>query len=59
MPDRFIFAISLAATLSGSGALAQTGPTSTTAAKADRLFNIGFVLYTKGKIPGTLDARWG
>lgn len=31
---------------------------STTAAKADQLFNIGFVLYTKGKVPGTLDARW-
>ena len=27
-------------------------------AKADQPFNIGFVLYTKGKAPGTLDARW-
>jgi hypothetical protein len=59
MPNRSIFAISLAAMLSGSsGALAQASPTSATAAKAGPLFNIGFVLYTKGKVPGTLDARW-
>jgi hypothetical protein len=47
----------LAVLLSGS-ALAQTSPTQLPAAKTDQPFNIGFVLYTKGKAPGTLDARW-
>jgi hypothetical protein len=59
MTSSFIVAISSAAMLSGSSiALAHRSPTSTTAAKVERLFNIGFVLYTKGKLPGTLDARW-
>lgn len=54
-----MLAISVAALLSGSGvAPAQTSSTPVTAAKADQPFNIGFVLYTKGKAPGTLDARW-
>jgi hypothetical protein len=54
-----MLAISVAALLSGSGvAPAQTSSTPVTAAKADQQFNIGFVLYTKGKVPGTLDARW-
>ena len=53
----FLPAVSLAVLLSGS-ALAQTSPTRPPAAKTDRLFNIGFVLYTKGKAAGTLDARW-
>jgi hypothetical protein len=59
VPRSSMFAIVSAALLSGSGtALAQTSPTPATAAKADQPFNIGFVLYTKGKVPGTLDARW-
>jgi hypothetical protein len=40
------------------GAWAQTSPQPHVAAKPDQPFNIGFVLYTKGKVPGTLDARW-
>src|SRR6476646_2736381 len=59
MTSSFIVAISSAAILAGSSiALAHRIPTITTAAKVERLFNIGFVLYTKGKLPGTLDARW-
>ena len=58
MPRSFMFAISLAGLLSTAAiASAQTSPNPATA-KADQPFNIGFVLYTKGKIPGTLDARW-
>ena len=54
-----MLAISLAALLSGSSsALAETRASPATAAKPDQPFNIGFVLYTKGKVPGTLDARW-
>ena len=59
MPRSFMLAISLAALLSGSGsALAQTSSNVATAAKAHPPFNIGFVLYTKGKVAGSLDARW-
>jgi hypothetical protein len=59
MSKPLMIAISLAALLAGSGsALAQTSPGAAAAAKADGPFNIGFVLYTKGKTPGTLDARW-
>jgi hypothetical protein len=59
MPRSMMLAFSLAALLSGSGsALAQTSRAAPTAGKADQPFNIGFVLYTKGKVPGTLDARW-
>jgi hypothetical protein len=54
-----MFATSFAALLFVSGsALAQTSSRVVTAAKADQPFNIGFVLYTKGKVPGTLNARW-
>jgi len=54
-----MLAISLAALLSGSSsALAETRPAPATPAKLDQPFNIGFVLYTKGKLPGSLDARW-
>jgi hypothetical protein len=28
------------------------------AAEAHQALNIGFVLYSKGKVPGTLNARW-
>jgi len=53
----FMLAISLAALLSGSGnALAQTSSKVATAAKAHPPFNVGFVLYTKGNVPGSLDA---
>jgi len=59
MPGRLAFAVALAmlATESASGS-APAEPTPPIAAKADVPFNIGFVLYTKGKVPGTLDARW-
>jgi hypothetical protein len=40
------------------GASAQTSPQPHIAAKPDQPFNIGFVLYTKGQAPGTLNARW-
>ena len=50
-------AVSLGLLLSGSG-LAQASPPGARAAKAHQPFNIGFVLYTKGKAPGRLDARW-
>jgi hypothetical protein len=43
--------------ISGSVA-AQPSAKSSVEAKADKPFNIGFVLYTKGKTPGTLDAQW-
>ena len=58
MPRLFLPVVSLAALLLSGSALAQTSPTRPPAAKADQPFNIGFVLYTKGKAPGTLDARW-
>ena len=59
MPRMSMLAISLAALLSGSSsALAETHPAPAIAAKPEQPFNIGFVLYTKGKVPGTLDARW-
>ena len=59
MPRSFMLAISLAILLTGSGsALARAKSKTPTAAKADQPFNIGFVLYTKGKTAGTLDARW-
>jgi len=57
MSSLFAPAVSLAVLLSAS-ALAQAGPTPARAAKLDHPFNIGFVLYTKGKAPGTLDGRW-
>lgn len=57
MPRLFLPPVSLALLLSGP-ALAQTSPSHPPAAKSDKPFNIGFVLYTKGKAPGTLDARW-
>ena len=54
-----MIAAALAALLSGSGsASAQTSTKPPAAAKADEPFNIGFVLYTKGKAPGTFNARW-
>ena len=59
MRRHFMLAIPLALLLSAAGgALAQAGPAPAAAANADQPFNIGFVLYTKGKAPGTLDARW-
>lgn len=57
MPRLFLAAVSLALSLPSS-AFAQTSPARPPAAKTDGPFNIGFVLYTKGKEPGTLDARW-
>jgi hypothetical protein len=59
MSRLLMLAISLAVLLPASAsAIAQTSPTLPAAAKRDRPFNIGFVLYTRGKTPGTLDARW-
>jgi hypothetical protein len=56
MARLFLRAVSLAVWLSGS-ALAQTSATRLST-ETKQPFNIGFVLYTKGKTPGTLDARW-
>jgi hypothetical protein len=53
-----MLAVSLALLSASASALTQTSPTLPAAAKASQPFNIGFVLYTKGKMPGTLDARW-
>ena len=57
MTRLFLPAVSLAL-LSSASALAQASPTPSPAAKSGQPFNIGFVLYTKGKAPGTLDGRW-
>ena len=58
MPRLFLLAVSLTVLLPSSGiASAQAISKPPAAAKADEPFNIGFVLYTKGKSPGTLDAR--
>jgi hypothetical protein len=53
----FVPAAASALLLSGPP-LAQASPAPAAAAKADQPFNIGFVLYTKGKAPSTLDGRW-
>lgn len=59
MPRRFLLAVSLTALLLSSGSVsAQTSSKPPAAAKINKPFNIGFALYTKGKAPGTLDARW-
>ena len=58
MPRLFLPAVSLAVLLLSGSALARTSPPHPPAAKTHQPFNIGFVLYTKGKAPGTLDARW-
>ena len=52
MPKFLLPAVSLALLLSGS-TLAQANPAAPRASKTDQPFNIGFVLYTKGKVPGT------
>ena len=57
MPGLFLPAVALAVLSSGS-ALAQASPTYPAATKTNQPFNIGFVLYTKGKAQGTLDAQW-
>lgn len=59
MPRLFVLAVSLTVLLPISVSVAaQANSKTPVAAKADKPFNIGFVLYTKGKAPGTLDARW-
>ena len=59
MPWRFLLTVSLTALLLSSGSVsAQTSSKPPAAAKVSKPFNIGFALYTKGKAPGTLDARW-
>lgn len=59
MPRLSLLLASLAVLQVCSGeASAQTSPRPHVAAKPDQPFNIGFVLYTKGKVPGTLNARW-
>jgi len=59
MPRLFLLVVSLTVLLPSSGSVAaQPSSTPPAAAKPDKPFNIGFVLYTKGKAPGTLDARW-
>ena len=59
MPRLFLLAVSLTVSvLSSASVAAPASSNPPAAAKADKPFNIGFVLYTKGKTPGTLDARW-
>jgi len=58
MPRLLLPAFSVALLLLSGSALAQTNPGQPAATKPDHPFNIGFVLYTKGAKPGTLDARW-
>ena len=59
MPRLFVLAVSLTVLLPISVSVsAQTSSKPPAASKADKPFNIGFVIYTKGKAPGTLDARW-
>ena len=59
MPNLSLLAVSLTVSVLGFGSLASAAsPEPQVAAKTDKPFNIGFVLYTKGKAPGTLDARW-
>lgn len=59
MPRLFLLAVSLTVQAPALGAPpARNGPDASVASKADQPFNIGFVLYTKGKVPGTLNARW-
>ena len=59
MPKLFLLAVALTASFSGSiGVAAPASSKPSVAATADKPFNIGFVLYTRGKSPGTLDARW-
>jgi hypothetical protein len=59
MTRLFLLAVSWALLLPSSGSVsARTSSKPPAASKANKPFNIGFVLYTKGKAPGTLDARW-
>ena len=59
MPRPFFFVVSLTVLLPISVSVAaQASSKPSVAVIADKPFNIGIVLYTKGKAPGTLDARW-
>jgi hypothetical protein len=59
MPRRFLLAASLTALGPAlDAALAASAPVAVAGVKPEQPFNIGFVLYTKGKTPGTLNARW-
>lgn len=59
MPRLSLLAVSVTALVLSSGSMAAPSTSKPPAAvKVDKPFNIGFVLYTKGKAPGTLDARW-
>lgn len=49
----FIAAASLIALVSAAG-----GASVAVASEAQPALNIGFVLYSKGSVPGTLNARW-
>ena len=53
MRGSLITAVSLAGLLLASG-----GASVAMASEAQHALNIGFVLYTKGDAPGTLNARW-
>ncbi|HYX47310.1 MAG TPA: hypothetical protein VE820_10885 [Sphingomicrobium sp.] len=59
MPRLFLLAASLTALAPGVGvASTGSGQDAPVASKPVEPFNIGFVLYTMGKAPGTLNARW-
>jgi len=59
MPRLSLLTVSLTALMLSSASVAAPATSNPPAAvKTDKPFNIGFVLYTKGNAPGTLDARW-
>lgn len=59
MPRLFLLAAALTILRPTLGAAsARNGPDAPAASKEGEPLNIGFVLYTKGKTPGTLNARW-
>lgn len=58
MPQLFLLAASMTALLSSAGSVSAQGSKAPAVLAAGEPFNIGFVLYTKGRAPGTLNARW-
>ena len=59
MPRLFLLVVTLTTLLAASGSVSVEGSHAAPAAsKSADPFNIGFVLYTKGNAPGTLNARW-
>jgi hypothetical protein len=57
MGDFMLRSLFITASLTGL-VLASSGASVALASEAQPALNIGFVLYTKGDAPGTLNARW-